>query len=71
MGLAEIERRVLVKLASRRDLPVQLETDKQVEFWRGMEQRGYVRILPVARFGFEMVPGDYLTITEAGRAAIT
>lgn len=70
MALAQVEKRSLARLATRKDLPVALENDMQVDFWRRLESRGYVKILPRVRIMFDLVYGDYLDITEAGRLAI-
>ena len=39
-------------------------------FVRSLGDRGYVKIMSIARCGFEKVRGPYIGMTEAGRAAL-
>ena len=64
------ERRNLEDLAQRKDTAVELANDRQVAYWRKLEQRGYASLADSAICGFERVRGNYVGITEAGRLAI-
>lgn len=70
MPLTERDRRNLKELTRRIDTAVELENDRQIEYWRGMEKRGYARISDTARCGFEKLRGTFVSITEAGREAV-
>lgn len=63
-ALKELDRRTAGGLA------VELVDDKQVAFWRSMALRGFARLSSHARCGFDMVPGDYVSITAAGQAVL-
>lgn len=46
---------------------IELDTDRQVGFWTGMQERGYARVTEKARCGAEGLRGHFVTLTEAGR----
>lgn len=69
--LTAFDRANLIELANRKDSAVELANSQQIKYWSGMEQRGYARIAKTARSGFEIVQGNFVSITEAGRLAIS
>lgn len=70
MPLTDKDRRNLNELTRRRDTAVELESDRQIAYWRDMEKRGYACISDTARCGFERIRGTFVSITEAGRKAL-
>lgn len=70
MTLTDSERRILKNLADRKDAAVELETARQIAYWREMEARGYATLADRARCGLEVIRGTFVSITEAGRAAL-
>lgn len=70
MPLNDRDCRNLKELARRSDTAVELQSHSQIEYWRGMEARGYARISDTARCGFEKLRGTFVSITEAGRAVV-
>ncbi len=70
MPLTDRDCRNLKDLARRGDTAVELQNDGQIKYWRDMEKRGYARISETARCGLERLRGTFVSITEAGRAAV-
>ena len=69
--LTALDHSNLLSLANRKDTAVELANKQQIDYWSGMEQRGYARISKTARSGFEIVQGNFVSITEAGRLALS
>lgn len=70
--LTDTERKNLTDLQERcdRNELVELDAPSQILYWVDMSERGYAIMRRHARVGLELVKGDYVKISEAGRFAL-